>query len=106
MRNTDIVIMNQGIRPLGNLDDSSYNTTRVYIQCNYIKKELKSHYNSNESIEELKGIIRSKRALNVTDVQQKITDKVDYLTSAERVAEIHHLVEEMEYLEAVKKIFK
>ena len=98
--------MNQGIHPLGNPDDSTHNTTRVYIQCNYIKKKLKAHYNSNESIDELNGIIRSKRALTVTDVQQKITDKVDYLTNAERVGEIHHLVEDMEYLEAVKKIFK
>lgn len=106
MRNTDIVIANQGIRPLGSADERSVGKARMYIQSNYIKKELANEFDTNLKVMAVHREIPKIPLMGSDDFIKRVKDKVDYITSSERIEKIHNHVFEMEYVDALKEIFK
>lgn len=106
MRRTDIVISNEGIRPAGSPNERATSTTRMYIQSNYIKRELAEEFTNQEKLNEARKTLKKVPLLGCRDFVEKLKDKVDNINSPERIDRIHNHVYEMEYMDALKQIFK
>jgi len=106
MRNTDIVIANNGIRPMGDVSENAVNKARAYIQSNYIKRELKEHYNTDLRVAELQKAVPHKKFLGSEDFCNFVSDRIDNIRSVSRIAKINSYVEEMEYVKAIREILR
>ncbi len=106
MRRTDNVIVEQGLRAAGSTSKENEDKARAYIQSNYIKRELKEHYSTLDKVMELQKAIPSRQFLGVDDLANMVSDRVDRIRSPKRIETINNLVAEMEYVKAIREIFR
>ena len=106
MTGTQNVIISQGIRPAGEVDDKAVQKAKMYIQSNYIKRELKEEYSNDARVMELQKTIPSRTFLGTTELHEMLSDRIDRIRSAQRIEKINTLVEEMEYVKAIREIVR
>lgn len=106
MTNTQIAINNQGIRPIGDVSEESFGKARAYIQSCYIKKELINEFNSLSKLDGLNKASTNRKFFSVNSFSEMVSDRVDRIRSPQRIELIHNLVSEMEYVKAIREIFK
>ena len=106
MTNTEIVISNNGIRPIGDVSEEAQGKARAYIQSGYIKRELVSEFSNEVKIIKLNKKMTNRKFTSVTNFKEMLEDRVDRIRSPQRINLINQHVEDMEYVKAIREIFK
>jgi len=101
MTGTNYRISTEGIRPLKRTTDKTVTTTQMYIQCNYIKKELIEHFSEHLNV----AVWYQKSIIDKESVKAYIIDKVDKLKTHDKVLVIYNLIyNDMDYKQAMDKL--
>jgi hypothetical protein len=105
---TDYVIRQNAMRADKNFNDTSaHDTCRLYIKCINIKKELLLHFKSPKKFDELiDKTLKRKECKNYEGFKGFLGDKLDRITSPERIDEIVELIGEGLWHQSVIKIFR